>query len=178
MVTHSNPTTAQKRAYLQKALIANPNDANLRKMLLYLCPTPAIQEAGQHGVFISYTRSDELFAIDLAADLRLGGVNVWMDMMDVSYDEEGDWGTEISNALHRCGLMLMIVSPESVTSGEQQRERDYFIANGKIILPVIYQAGDYDLRAYLPPVDCRKNYARGLQTLLRLFVSRPENSTR
>jgi hypothetical protein len=161
-------TVEQQRARLHQALLAQPHEDRLRKLLMQLCPVDAIRQAGQRGVFIGYARSDELFAIDLAADLRSGGVDVWMDMMDISYDETGDWGTEIVNALNRCGLMLMVVSEEAQRDRDLQRERDHFIHNGKIVLPVIYQPGSYDLRSYLPAIDLRY-YERGLQTLTRLF---------
>lgn len=163
-----NLSIEQQRARLHLALLAQPQEDRLRKLLMQLCPVDAIKQAGQRGVFIGYARSDELFAIDLAADLRTGGVDVWMDMMDISYDETGDWGTEIVNALNRCGLMLMVVSEEAQRDADLQRERDHFIKNGKIVLPVIYQPGSYDLRSYLPAIDLRY-YERGLKTLVNLF---------
>lgn len=167
-------TIEQKRAQVHRALFATPDDERLRKMLLYLCPAQQIQLASRSGVFVSYARSDELFAIDLTGDLRAGGVDVWMDMMDVSYDDDGDWGTEITQALNRCGLMLMLVSKDALTNADLKRERDSFINAGKIVLPVVYDYGDFDLRAYLPAVDCRRNYPAGLQTLLTL--SKPKKA--
>ncbi|HEX2621066.1 MAG TPA: toll/interleukin-1 receptor domain-containing protein [Phototrophicaceae bacterium] len=171
-VTDQNPhpqTMEQQRARIQRELIAAPQNAELRKTLMELCTVDAIRQAGRRGVFIGYSRSDELFAIDLAADLRTKGVDVWMDMIDVSYDEDGDWGTEIMNALSRSGLMLLVVSEEALKDRELQRERDHFVQNGKIVLPVMYESGNYDLRAYLPALDLRY-YERGLQTLVRLFA--------
>jgi hypothetical protein len=167
-MTIRTQTIEQKRAQIHQELLANPDDERLRKLLLDLCPPHQIQLSSRSGVFLSYARSDELFALDLAADLRTGGVDVWMDMMDVSYDEDGDWGTEITQALNRCGLMLMIVSQDALTNPDVQREREFFVSAGKIVLPVVYEYGEFDLRGYLPPLDCRRNYQAGLQTLLRL----------
>lgn len=167
---HRTQTIEQRRAEVHRALLNNPDDERLRKLLLSLCTTQQVQYASSSGVFLSYARSDELFAIDLAGDLRSAGVDVWMDMMDVSYDEDGDWGTEITQALNRCGLMLMIVSREALADSDLRREREAFIQAGKIVLPIVYDYGEFDLRTYLPPIDCRRNYAAGLQALLRLCL--------
>jgi hypothetical protein len=161
-------TIEQKRAEVHQGLLQSPDDERLRRMLLYLCPAQQIQLGARSGVFVSYSRNDELFAIDLARDLREGGVDVWMDMMDVSYNEDGDWGTEVTQALNRCGLMLMIISRQALQSPDLKRERETFVNAGKIILPIVYDRDEFDLRAYLPPIDCRRSYTTGLQTLLRV----------
>lgn len=159
-----------QRSRTQRELLATPEDTRLRKLLLQVCSLPEIRAAGKRGVFIGYARPDELFTVELAAALRDAGADVWMDMMDMTYDEDEDWGTEILNALSRCGVMLMIASPGALQDRDLLRERDYFIASGKIVLPVIYDHEPLDLRAYLPPVDLR-NYDVGLKTLIRLFAS-------
>ncbi|MBC8098488.1 MAG: toll/interleukin-1 receptor domain-containing protein [Armatimonadetes bacterium] len=163
-------TVEQKRAAVHQRLLATPNDTRMRQALMTLCPAPHISRASRDGVFISYDRADELFAFDLASDLRTGGVDVWLDMMDVSYDDEGDWGTEITQALDRCGVLLMVVSHAALADADLQQERMSFIRQGKIVLPLVYQPGAYDLRAYLPPVEMGQNYAVTMRMLVKLLA--------
>lgn len=165
-------TIEQRRAALHMTMLAQPGDPRVRDHLLKLTTPRLIRQAAKDGVFISYSRADEIFALNLARGIRRGGVTPWMDMLDVESEE--DWWGEVRAALNRCGLMLAIVSPDALTDAALQAERRTFMQQGKIVLPVLYKA---EVRAesrapelYLPPVDFRYNTTLGLQILLRLIA--------
>lgn len=167
-------TIEQRRAALHHALLKHPADTRLRDHLVQLTTPRLIRQAAKDGIFLSYARADELFAVDLATSTRKSRVSMWLDMFDVP--TAADWRSEVNGALNRCGLMLAIVSPESNDNQELAAERRTFMKQGKIVLPVVYEHDVRSLELYLPPVDFRFSYKLGLKTLLRLIAPLPENA--
>lgn len=167
-------TIEQRRAALHNALLKHPADTRLRDHLVQLTTPRLIRQAAKDGIFLSYARADELFAVDLATSTRKARVNLWLDMFDVS--TEADWNKQVSTALNQCGLMLAIVSPEANDDYALAVERRTFMQQGKIVLPVVYERDVRSLELYLPPVDFRFSFKLGLQTLLRLIVPMPDTS--
>lgn len=163
-------TIEQKRAVVYRALRMNPHDQRLWSLMLKLSSPQQIHYASKQGVFINYSRADDLFVTQLVSDLREAKIDVWMDMFDVSH--QGDWRKEIGYALDRCGVMLMISSRAALQDGDLHTERQYFLTYGKIIVPILYQAESIDLIGYPPPVDFRYSYSLGLQHLRRLLAIR------
>lgn len=164
---HRYQTIEQKRAACYRALLKNPEDTRLRDALMQLSTQQQVRQNAKDGIFINYCRKDELFALDLAMELRAAGQKVWLDMLDVPL--EADWDQEVENALTRCGVMLAVSSPNAQAHNELRRERQLFLLRGKIVIPVI-AAGEKDaIEAFVPAVDCRTSYNIGLQTLIRLI---------
>lgn len=96
----------------------------------------SLAQAASRGVFISYSRADELFALELAERLRsLCAVKVWLDITDIP--EASDWRTEIRSALERCGVMLY-VWPSTEEDRDQYLERRAFRKSDKIIIPILH----------------------------------------
>jgi predicted transcriptional regulator with HTH domain len=158
-----------KRAALYRAYRLNPSDTRLYDALLKLMSPPHSTRAAQNGVFISYVRADELFALDLRESLRAAGVKVWLDMTDVP--EDMDWHTAVDQALDRCGLMLLLLSPTALKTGELRAERQQFLDAGKIVVPVLHNHCDLTaLNLMHPPVDFRHGYALGLQQLVKILI--------
>lgn len=168
-------TIEQRRAALHTKMLAYPSDTRVRDHLLQLTTPRLIRQAAKDGVYISYSRADEVFALDLARGVRRGGVSPWLDMLDVS--SGADWWKEVRAALNRCGLMLAVVSPFASEDQELITERRTFMQQGKIVLPILYRADKRpdmrDPELYLPPVDFRYSATLGLQTLLRLIAPTP-----
>ncbi|MCU0499389.1 MAG: toll/interleukin-1 receptor domain-containing protein [Anaerolineae bacterium] len=164
-------TIEQKRAVVYRALRMNPHDQRMWSLMLKLSSPQQIYYASKQGVFINYSRTDDLFVTQLVTDLREARIDVWLDMLDVSY--QGDWRKEIGHALDRCGVMLMISSRAALQDGDLFSERQYFLTCGKIIVPIMYQAESIDLIGYPPPVDFRYSYGLGLQHLKRMLAPRP-----
>lgn len=158
-------TIEQRRAAFYAALNIHPESQKLRDGLIKLMTPRQIRQSARDGIFISYSRYDELFALDLSVDLRGHGLNVWLDMLDVC----GDWKAEIDQALELCGLMLVITSTPALCDRDLQMERKRFMDKGKILLPVIYRTDTRSFIANLPGIDFRYSYSLGLQSLMRLL---------
>lgn len=158
----------QKRIAVSKALAKNPDDERLKKRLKRLTGPEAVQDAINSGIYISYNRADELFALDLTDRLSEAGIKVWLDMIEIQDDL--DWDEEVQGTLDRCGLMLAILSPEALADEALVNERQQFFQAGKLIVPVIHQHCDWQhLTFWLPRMDFIHDFERGLYTLLNLL---------
>ena len=67
-----------------------------------------------YHTFISYSRADGEFALKLANDLRVAGVNIWLDQLDIPPGAR--WDRAVEDALETCGRLLIILSPTSAGS--------------------------------------------------------------
>lgn len=159
----------QKRAMLRKAMVKHPLDARFEHALMATLTPSLIQRAAKRGVFISYHRNDEVFALELDTELRKAGINVWLDTIDVP--EGADWRTEVITALRQCGVLLLILSPDALTDTDMLHEQHYFLDTGKILVPVLHQTCDLtNVDLSVPPMDFRHQAARGLTRLVRLLA--------
>ena len=84
--------------------------------------------------FISYSRINSDFAVQLAKDLKEADFDVWLDQLDIPTGAR--WDDEIERALEACSTFLIILSPESIQSQNVKDEIGYAIDTGKQILPV------------------------------------------
>lgn len=161
-------TLEERRIALWKILADNPKHPKARQAFLRSMDPPYIRQASQKGVFISYAHTDLAFVAELADDLKLMGIPVWLDMLDMA--EESDWDEEVDEALKRCGLMLVVTSPGALRAENVQTEVRRFMDAGKIVLPVLKQTCDLSvLGLWHTPVDCSVDYALGLGDLMRLI---------
>ncbi len=128
----------------------------------------AIWQAAEKGVFISYSRADELFAVELATRLGETGVNAWLDMLDIN--AAVDWHDAIDKALTRCGVMLAVVSPTSIKDTVIQMEWLRFLNNGKVVQPIIATHCDMTNLAFgLKPLNFNRDFDSGLHLLKTLL---------
>lgn len=128
----------------------------------------SIRKAADDGVFISYSRPDELFALDLALGLHNAGINTWLDTLQVP--DDSDWNAAVSAAMKACGLMLAVFSPRALMDRQVVAERERFAASGKLLLPVIHQRCDLSrLGDWLEPIDFSHDFDRGLYMVARLL---------
>ncbi len=164
------PTNDQKRAALRRALALKPDSRQIRQTLERLITPRHIQRAANDGVFIGYSRADEVFAVDLNESLRANGFTTWLDIAEI--DPETTWHHSIARALRECGLMVMILSPAALQSDDLGVERDWFLQTGKIILPVLHQDCDYQsLNLICTPIDFRYEYGSGVQALIKTLTA-------
>ncbi|NDJ78685.1 MAG: TIR domain-containing protein [Chloroflexi bacterium] len=91
-------------------------------------------------VFISYSRKDEEFARWLADNLGNYGVDVWLDVRNISPGVK--WSTAIQQALTACRAMIIIISPDSMASKNVEDEWQYYLDQQKILIPVLYRPAD------------------------------------
>jgi len=129
----------------------------------------AVRRAAQAGVFISYSRSDEIFAVELATQLRIHRVNIWLDVLEV--DPSADWQTSVNQAIKQCGVMLAVLSPHSVTDQAIYGEWERFQRIGKLVQPVVAAPCDYAdrLKTGLIPINFTKDFDNGLHRLLTML---------
>lgn len=158
----------QKRIALRKALQSRPDDTYLRKGVAQLTSAQHIRRCAAQGVFISYTRADEVFAFNLREALYGQHIYAWLDMMDV--DEDDEWHVAVRSAMRRCGLMLAVMSPHALKDPVVNAERDYFADQGKLVLPVIHKRCDMSgTRFWLMPIDFSHDFDLGIYTMSLLL---------
>lgn len=157
-----------KRIALRNALSQRPDDPRLQQVLEQLTNPQQVQRAIVRGIFINYTRSDEVFALELAMNLQDAGMITWMDIMDIQ--DDADWRNEVKTAMDRCGLMISVMSPEALLDEETVAERKTFMEMGKLILPVISERCDmtrFDF--WLKPIDFSRDFNLGWNILKRML---------
>lgn len=87
------------------------------------------------SVFISYSRTDEPFVRQLAADLRGSGIATWVDVEQISPGD--DWTDSIQHGLETCDQLVIVVTPEAMDSDEVGKEWKYFLSHDKPVIPIL-----------------------------------------
>lgn len=83
-------------------------------------------------VFISYSRQDEMFARRIAKSLSDLGVDVWIDVEDIPPGMR--WSSAIQQGLDICDVMLVLISPDSMSSSNVEDEYHYYLDVGKPVI--------------------------------------------
>jgi hypothetical protein len=124
---------------------------------------------GTQASFFSYCREDSDFALKLCGDLKAAGANVWLDQLDIRPGQR--WDHAVENALMNYPCMVVILSPASVSSTNVMDEVSFALEERKTVIPVIHRdcVVPFRLRR-LQHADFRRDYARGLQDLLRVLT--------
>ncbi|GAB2811677.1 TIR domain-containing protein [Ferruginibacter profundus] len=116
--------------------------------------------------FISYTRTDATFALQLAKDIKNAGINLWIDQLDIAAGAR--WDLEVEKALKSADGILVILSPQSVSSNNVLDEISYAFDEGKRIIPIHLAACEVPFRIRrLQYVDFSTDYNEGLTHLLQ-----------
>lgn len=100
-------------------------------------------------VFLSYAHDDAEFARKLAADLRVRGINVWIDVSDLKPGLRIE--DSIGNALRDSDALLVILSRSSLQSQWVRREIEIGLSKSKglpLVVPIVI---DIEARRNLPP---------------------------
>jgi hypothetical protein len=115
--------------------------------------TAKINQGGTRAdVFISYSRGDQAFALQLVGALAQRGSTAWLDRNDVL--PAGEFREDIQAGIEEAGAFLFLLSPDSVISEECKKELDYAVSCRKKLIPVVYRAVDPDLVPQdLPDLD-------------------------
>ena len=115
--------------------------------------------------FVSYSRADADFVLRLCQDLRAAGASIWLDKLDIHPGEE--WDEAIERGLSECGRMLVVLSPNSVTSENVLDEIGSALSRKKTIIPVLYRDCEIPYRLNrIQYVDFRTSYDERLKSLL------------
>ena len=86
-------------------------------------------------IFLSYSRKDLDFVEQLASDLKESGLDVWYDLSGL--DGGSRWRNSIEKAIRESQYVVIVLSPDSVSS--EWVEREYLFASnlGRKIVPVL-----------------------------------------
>lgn len=164
-----------RRAMLRQAIKKYPNEAKFRDALVRSLKISYIRRAVKNGVFICYAQADDVFALNLAIDLREVGIRAFMDELDVPDDIE--WGDAVGKAMRDCGVLLLILSPDALNNTEVQGERIYFLRTGKIIVPIIARGcTTHGLEMIVEPINFEDDVENAKQILLSLLHSPDETN--
>jgi hypothetical protein len=68
-----------------------------------------------HYVFLSYSRTEEVFARRLEQDLRSRGIWVWRDVSNINPGSP-DWEASIRDAISHAYAVVLIASPSVIQS--------------------------------------------------------------
>jgi TIR domain len=124
--------------------------------------------------FVSYSRADTDFVLRLCQDLRAAEASIWLDKLDIHPGEE--WDQAIERGLSECGLMLVVLSPKSVTSQNVLDEIGYALSRKKPIIPVLYRDCEVPYRlSRIQYIDFRTAYDERLKDLLLAIGDAKEN---
>jgi hypothetical protein len=120
--------------------------------------------------FVSYSRDDADFALQLVLDLKRAGVNVWMDKLDIRAGRL--WDSAIEEAVNGCSRILIILSPSSVNSPNVMAEVSFAMDEQKEIIPVLYRPCRIPFRLRrIEYIDLTndENYSRRLEELAQIM---------
>jgi hypothetical protein len=125
--------------------------------------------------FLSYSRSDERFALRLAQDLRANGVAMWVDQLDIRPSEH--WDRAIERAVRACSGLVVILSPRSVASDNVADEISFAIDSGKSVLPVMIEKCVLPLRiTRMHLIEATGSYDKALQSCLKELKGAPASA--
>ncbi len=86
------------------------------------------------SLFISYAHADSALVDRLEADLRKEGCDPWVDRERLAGGLR--WRRELQAAVDRSQVLLVVLSPEAVTSENVQQEYGYASEEGKVVIPL------------------------------------------
>src|SRR5438477_2050856 len=133
-------------------------------------------DRNQGTYFLSYSRSDERFALRLAKDLRAHGVAMWVDQLDIRPSQH--WDRAIERAVSACRGLVVILSPRSVASDNVADEISFAIDSGKSVLPVMIEKCVLPLRiTRMHLIDATGVYDKALSQCLA-ELQRPSGASK
>ena len=104
-------------------------------------------------VFISYSRNDAPFALELVAGLQFGGFEPYIDTQDIVAGE--DWEARLGRLIEQADTVIFIVSPDALRSERCAWEVEHAVKYQKRIFPVIWRSVP---EASVPPLLHQRNY--------------------
>lgn len=116
------------------------------------------------AAFVSYSRADSEFALRLGSDLKAAGTDVWLDQLEIGAGQR--WDSAVEDALSQCARVVVLLSPDAVTSPHVLDEVSYALEEGKKLIPVLVRDCKVPLRLRrLHRIDFRADYAKALRAL-------------
>jgi formylglycine-generating enzyme required for sulfatase activity len=88
-------------------------------------------------IFISYSRKDIAFIEQLSIDLKTAGLEAWYDLTGL--EGGAHWSREIEKAIKASEYVIMVLSPDSVSSSWVEEEILYARKLKRKIIPLLYR---------------------------------------
>jgi len=88
-------------------------------------------------VFISYSRRNKEFALALQQQLRMAGIDAWLDTEDIP--KSAEWWRAIRQGIDGANVFLCVISPDSLTSEVCNWEVAHAIKRHKKIVPLLFR---------------------------------------
>jgi HEAT repeat protein len=115
-------------------------------------------------VFVSYTHEDEDFVADLVHHVEGAGIAVWVGGPKWRAGE--DWHEEVDQAIRDAFALILVLTPEAVSSEYVAYEWALAMGLGKSLIPVLLRdAGLHPRLTRIPALDFRE--ARPWDDLIR-----------
>ena len=86
-------------------------------------------------IFVSYSRKNRDFTLQVVAALKTTGRDVWIDTDDIPASDE--WWASIKRGIDSAHTFVVILTPELLESPVCTFELDYALRNNKRIIPVM-----------------------------------------
>ena len=118
------------------------------------------------SVFISYSRGDTSFVEQIASHFINDGLIVSLDKTGVKPGEM--WAPKIQKLIQESFCVLVVLSPESVTSPNVLNELSFALDEGKTVVPLIIRDCQIPLRLCgIEYCDFRQDHQGGIKALMR-----------
>ena len=125
--------------------------------------------------FISYSRSDQAFALRFAQDLKTAGVDVWVDQLDIPIGQNSDRSVEA--AVRDCEGFVIILSPRSAASEHVADEVACALEDHKHIIPIFIEKCTIPMRlARLQFIDATSDYDNALARFQLIIGAAPSSA--
>ena len=108
---------------------------------------------GKIKVFVSYSRADSAFAVDLVAALQACGFEAFIDQEDIAPGEP--WEQRLGGLIENSDTVVFVISPDSLSSEHCSWEVGETLRLNKRLLPVVFCELD---DAVVPPELSSLNY--------------------
>jgi hypothetical protein len=89
------------------------------------------------SISISYSRRNSSFVDQLEAHLKACKFDTWVDRRKI--EDSQSWKKALKDAIDQCDVVLVVLSPASVTSPYVQMEYNYALNTGKRVLLLEHQ---------------------------------------
>jgi formylglycine-generating enzyme required for sulfatase activity len=129
-------------------------------------------------VFISYSRKDIAFIEQLVVDLKIADLEAWYDLSGL--EGGSHWRKEIEKAIKASQYVVVVLSPDAVTSTWVEEEILYAKHLGKRIIPLLFRTCEIPFGLHtLNFIDVRGGkYQQNHKEILRaLDVNRGERQS-
>ncbi|TMI62701.1 MAG: toll/interleukin-1 receptor domain-containing protein [Bacteroidetes bacterium] len=115
-------------------------------------------------VFISYKREEAELAMRLTKELSNDNIHTWIDLINIKPGSH--WDNEIEAALREIDILLVILTPASVSSPNVMNEISYALRLKKKVIPLLMEHCEIPLQlSRIQYVDFINSYKNGIEQL-------------